>query len=250
MKLARWAACLTVAAFLFGGCKKKEAPAEAQPSAQPNAAETAQPAAAAPAEAKSAAPAAVPHGDDPSLLHPARLKEQAPEKYQVRFDTTRGVFTVTVTRAWAPIGADRFYNLVKHHFFDNSAFFRVVPGFVVQFGISSYPKVSAAWKHTEIKDDPVTQSNKRGYLSFATAGANTRTTQVFINLKDNQRLDASGFAPFAVVDDQGMNVVEMLYDVYGDTAGPDQTQIEKQGGPYLKKGWPKLDYIKTATLVE
>src|SRR5579885_15189 len=127
MKLARWAACLTVAAFLFGGCKKKEAPAEAQPSAQPNAAETAQPAAAAPAEApkaeeaKSAAPAAVPHGDDPSLLHPARLKEQAPEKYQVRFDTTRGVFTVTVTRAWAPIGADRFYNLVKHHFFDNSA---------------------------------------------------------------------------------------------------------------------------------
>jgi peptidyl-prolyl cis-trans isomerase A (cyclophilin A) len=256
MKLGRWAACLTVAAFLFGGCKKKEVPAEAQPPAQPKAAETAQPPAPAPAEApkteeaKSPAPAPVPHGDDPSLLHPTRLKEQAPEKYQVRFDTTRGVFTVTVTRAWAPIGADRFYNLVKHHFFDNSAFFRVVPGFVVQFGISSYPKVSAAWKHTEIKDDPVTQSNKRGYLSFATAGANTRTTQVFINLKDNQRLDASGFAPFGVVDGQGMNVVEMLYDVYGDTAGPDQTQIEKQGEPYLKKGWPKLDYIKTATLVE
>lgn len=255
MKLAKWAACVVVAGVLIGGCKKKEA-SEAPPPEQPKATEPAKPAAEASApaspkteEAKSVPPA-VPHGDDPSLLQPARLKQQAPEKYQVRFDTTRGAFTVTVTRAWAPIGADRFYNLVKHHFYDGAAFFRVVPGFVVQFGISGYPKVSAAWKHTDIKDDPVTQSNKRGYLTFATAGPNTRTTQVFINLKDNQRLDASGFAPFGVVDGQGMNVVEMLYDVYGDAGAPDQDQLEKQGDPYLKKGWPKLDYIKTATLVQ
>lgn len=250
MNLARWSAGLLLAGVLAAGCSKKQPPSESE---QPKAATPAPAAGTSPApaaEAKSEAPPAVPHGDDPSLLHPARLKEKAPEKYQVRFDTTRGAFTVTVTRAWAPLGADRFYNLVKHHFYDNAAFFRVVPGFVVQFGISSYPRVSAAWKHTEIKDDPVTQSNKRGYLTFATAGADTRTTQVFINLKDNQRLDASGFTPFAVVDGQGMNVVDMLYDVYGDAGGPDQTQIEKQGERYMKKGWPKLDYIKTATLVQ
>ncbi len=156
---------------------------------------------------------------------------------------------MTVTRAWAPLGADRFYNLVKHHFYDNAAFFRVVPQFVVQFGINANPPVSAAWKHTEIKDDPVTQTNKRGAIVFATAGPNTRTTQVFINLKDNNRLDGMGFAPFGVVDGNGMNVVEMMYEGYGDSAGPDQDQLEKQGDPYLLKGWPKLDHIKSATLV-
>ena len=250
MSLARWSICILLAA----GCGKKEPSPESRPAEQPKASTPAPSAppssSSAPAEAKNEAPAAVPRGDDPSLLHPARLKEKAPDKYQVRFDTTRGAFTVTVTRAWAPLGADRFYNLVKHHFYDNAAFFRVVPGFVVQFGISSYPKVSTAWKHTEIKDDPVTQSNKRGYLTFATAGADTRTTQVFINLKDNQRLDGMGFAAFGAVDGQGMNVVDMLYDVYGDAGGPDQAQIEKQGEPYMKKGWPKLDYIKTATLLD
>lgn len=254
MNCARWSVCLLLAAGLAAGCSKKQPSSESQPAEKPQASTPAQPAAGTAsqpaAEAKSEAPPAVPHGDDPSLLHPARLKEKAPEKYQVRFDTTRGPFTVTVTRSWAPIGADRFYDLVKHHFYDNAACFRVVPGFVVQFGISSYPKVSAAWKHAEIKDDPVTQSNKRGYVTFATAGANTRTTQVFINLKDNPSLDSMGFAPFGVVDGQGMNVVDMLYDVYGDAGGPDQTQIEKQGEPYMKKGWPKLDYIKTARLVE
>src|SRR5258705_9147951 len=186
---------------------------------------------------------------DRALLRPALLKEKAPETYQVKFVTTRGEFTVTVTRAWAPIGADRFYNLVKHHYYDNAAFFRVVPGFVVQFGISANPAVSAAWKHTEIKDDPVTQTNKRGAIVFATAGPNTRTTQVFINLKDNNRLDGMGFAPFGVVDGNGMNVVEMMYEGYGDSAGPDQDQLEKQGDPYLLKSWTKLDHIKSATLV-
>jgi peptidyl-prolyl cis-trans isomerase A (cyclophilin A) len=186
---------------------------------------------------------------DQALLRPALLKAKAPETYQVRFVTTRGEFTITVTRAWAPLGADRFYNLVKHHFFDSGSFFRVVPEFVVQFGLSAYPPVSAAWKDTNIKDDPVTQSNKKGYITFATAGPNTRTTQIFINLKDNVRLDSMGFAPFGVVEGKGMDVVEMMYGQYGDNAGPDQDQISKQGKPYLDKGWPKLDSIKSATLV-
>jgi cyclophilin family peptidyl-prolyl cis-trans isomerase len=168
----------------------------------------------------------------------------------VKFVTTRGDFTVTVHRDWAPIGADRFYNLVKHHFFDNASFFRVVPNFVVQFGINANPPVSAAWANANIKDEPVIGSNKRGYLTYAkTSMPNTRSTQIFINLKDNPGLDAQGFSPFGVVDAPGMKVVDMFYDQYGDNAGPDQDQITKQGKPYLDKGWPKLDSIKTATLV-
>jgi peptidyl-prolyl cis-trans isomerase A (cyclophilin A) len=178
---------------------------------------------------------------DRALLRPALLKDKAPEQYKVKFVTTRGEFTLDVTRAWAPLGADRFYNLVKHRFYDNASVFRVVPKFVAQFGISAYPAVTTAWKGTDIKDDPVTQSNKRGYITFATSGPNTRTTQVFINLVDNARLDRMGFAPFGVVEEGGMNVVEMFYDQYGDDAG--------QGKPYVDKGWPKLDTIKSATLL-
>lgn len=256
MKLARWCSIIAIVT-LFAGCKAKEPASEAKPA---EAAKTEAPAAApapapaaVPAETKStpeAKPTAAPTTKLGNILKPGTLKETAPAKYQVLFKTTRGDFTVSVTRAWSPIGADRFYNLAKAHFYDNTAFFRVVPGFVVQFGISDRPAVSAAWKHTEIGDDPVTQTNKRGVLSFATAGPNTRTTQIFINLKDNPRLDGMGFSPFAVVDGNGMNVVEMMYEGYGDAAGPDQDQIEKQGTPYLKKGWPKLDYILSATLVE
>jgi peptidyl-prolyl cis-trans isomerase A (cyclophilin A) len=186
---------------------------------------------------------------DRALLRPALLKDKAPEQYKVKFVTTRGEFTLAVTRAWAPLGADRFYNLVKHHFYDNGSVFRVVPKFVAQFGISAYPPVTAAWRGTDIKDDPVTQSNKKGYITFATSGPNTRTTQVFINLVDNARLDRMGFAPFGLVEDGGMNVVEMFYDQYGDDAGPDQSKIETQGKPYVDKGWPKLDTIKSATLL-
>jgi peptidyl-prolyl cis-trans isomerase A (cyclophilin A) len=186
---------------------------------------------------------------DRTLLKPALLKDKAPEQYKVKFVTTRGEFTLTVTRAWAPLGADRFYTLVKHHFYDNASIFRVVPEFVAQFGISAYPTVTSAWKGTDIKDDPTTQSNKKGYITFATAGANTRTTQVFINLKDNTFLDTRGFAPFGVVDGEGMKVVGMFYDQYGDNAGPDQGKIETQGKPYVDKGWPKLDIIKSATLL-
>jgi peptidyl-prolyl cis-trans isomerase A (cyclophilin A) len=198
-----------------------------------------------------AAAAQAPHFDR-TLLHPSLLKAQAPATYQVKFTTTKGDFTLTVTRAWAPLGADRFYNLVRHHFYDNATFFRVLPGFVAQFGISAYPAVTTAWTKTEIKDDPVAQSNLRGYITFATSGANTRTTQVFINLADNKRLDGLGFSAFGQVTD-GMNVVDSLYGDYGEGApqggGPDQEQIEKQGKPYLDKGWPKLDYIKTAVIV-
>jgi peptidyl-prolyl cis-trans isomerase A (cyclophilin A) len=186
---------------------------------------------------------------DRALLRPALLKDKAPEQYKVKFVTTRGEFTLAVTRAWAPLGADRFYNLVKHHFYDNASVFRVVPGFVAQFGISANPPVTTAWRGTDIKDDPVTQSNKKGYITFATSGPNTRTTQVFINLVDNARLDRMGFAPFGVVEDKGMNVVEMFYDQYGDESGPDQPKIESQGKPYVDKGWPKLDTIKSASLL-
>jgi cyclophilin family peptidyl-prolyl cis-trans isomerase len=262
-KIAGVAASMIAAAFVFAGCRGNERQAE-KPQAEPQKTETpaqtatpaepASPNAAAstaqPAAGKGDAKAGSSVADSKALLAPRKLNEKAPDTYKVKFDTTRGAFTVTVTRAWAPLGADRFYNLVKHHFYDNASFFRVVPGFVVQFGISPTPAVSAAWKHTEIKDDPGAQTNKRGSITFATAGPNTRTTQVFINLKDNGRLDGMGFSPFGVVDGDGMKVVEMMYEGYGDSAGPDQDQLEKQGDPYLKKGWPKLDYIKSAALVQ
>jgi len=260
MRRAMWCV-LAASTLLIVGCKTKpetetkpaetakvETPAPAPAATPAPAASESKPAAATP-ESKPAAPAAKPG----NLLKPATLKEQAPEKYEVKFKTTRGEFTVLVTRAWAPLSADRFYNLAKGHFFDGTAFFRVVPGFVVQFGISGNPAVSAAWAHTEINDDPNTQSNKRGTITFAQTGQpNSRTTQVFINLKDNVQLDhyGQGFAPFGAVEGNGMNVVDMLYDQYGDNAGPDQGQIEKQGTPYLKKGWPKLDYIVSASIVE
>ncbi len=189
---------------------------------------------------------------DRALLQPATLKAMAPDVYEVKFATTKGDFTVKVTRAWGPLGADRFYNLVKNHYYDSASFFRVLPGFVVQFGISGYPQVSRAWQTATIKDDPVKQSNRRGYLTFATAGPNTRTTQVFINLADNGRLDAMGFAPFGEVT-EGMGVVGQLYSGYGEGApqgrGPGQDLVASKGKAYLDKEFPKLDSIKSATLV-
>jgi peptidyl-prolyl cis-trans isomerase A (cyclophilin A) len=240
--------------MLFFGCKAKEQTAEAPPMEKPKAEAPAQPKAETPAAAQpevtASAPAPAPRpGYDRALLRAALLKDKAPDTFQVKFTTTRGDFVVTVKRDWAPIGADRFYNLVKHHFYDNASFFRVVPGFVVQFGISAYPPVAAAWDKANIQDEPVTQSNKRGYLTYAkTSMPNSRSTQIFINLKDNAGLDRQGFSPFGYVDAQGMKVVDMLYDQYGDSAGPEQDQISKLGKPYLDKGWPKLDSIKSATL--
>jgi peptidyl-prolyl cis-trans isomerase A (cyclophilin A) len=187
---------------------------------------------------------------DRTLLKPALLKEKAPDTFQVKFETTRGDFTVTVTRAWAPIGADRFYNLVKHHYFDGARFFRVLPNFVAQFGINANPPVNAAWSKATIKDDPVTQRNKRGTLTYAkTTEPNSRSTQIFINLKDNPSLDSQGFAAFGVVDGKGINVVEMMYDQYGDSAGMDQTAMEQGGEKYIASKWPKLDTIKEATII-
>lgn len=189
---------------------------------------------------------------DPALLQPATLRAKAPAEYDVKFVTTQGEFTIKVTRAWAPNGADRFYNLVRHHFYDGAAFFRVLPGFMAQFGLSAYPEVSKVWENATIKDDAIIQSNHRGFVSFATAGPNTRTTQVFINYGNNEALDKSGFSAFAVVSD-GMEVVDKLYNGYGEGApdghGPDQGLIGSRGRAYLEKSFPKLDTIRSATLV-
>lgn len=188
------------------------------------------------------------------LLRPSLLTRKAPPTYQVKFITTKGDFVITVTRDWAPLGADRFYNLVRHHFYDNTSFFRVLRGFVVQWGISAYPPVTAAWDHASIKDDPVVQSNLRGYVTYAKSGEpDTRTTEVFINLVDNKRLDTvGGFAPFGQVT-EGMDVVDALYSGYGEGApdgnGPAQDKIESLGKSYLDKGFPQLDSIKTTELI-
>ncbi len=184
---------------------------------------------------------------DPALLQPALLKAKAPAEYDVKFVTTAGEFTVHVTRAWAPNGADRFYNLVRHRFFDGAAFFRVIPGFMAQFGLSAYPNVSAAWQNANIKDDPVVQSNHRGFVTFAqTSMPNSRSTQLFINFGNNERLDHDRFAPFGMVTD-GMDAVDKLYGGYGES--PDQGQIGNQGRAYLDHNFPKLDKIQSATLV-
>ena len=185
------------------------------------------------------------------LANPAALTEKAPNTYKVKFDTSRGAFVVDVNRDWAPNGADRFYNLVKNGFFDDVRFFRVVSNFMVQFGINGDPAVSAPWRSAAIKDDPVKQSNRRGFTTFATSGPDSRTTQVFINFKDNDRLDGMGFSPFGQVA-SGMNVVDALFSDYGEGAprgaGPDQGRIQAEGNTYLNKSFPKLDYIKKATI--
>jgi cyclophilin family peptidyl-prolyl cis-trans isomerase len=188
---------------------------------------------------------------DRTLLKPTLLKETAPATYQVKFVTTRGEFTVTIHRDWAPNGADRFYNLVKHHYYDGARIYRVIPNFVAQFGINPYPVVNAAWAKATIKDDPVVQKNYRGTLTFAkTANPDSRTTEVFINLRDNFGLDSQGFAPFAQVDEKGMNIVEMFYDQYPDPAGGgEQPGMEKGGEKYIASKFPKLDIIQTASIV-
>jgi peptidyl-prolyl cis-trans isomerase A (cyclophilin A) len=186
-----------------------------------------------------------------ALKNPAALKETAPAIYKVNFDTSAGAFVVEVHRDWAPQGADRFYNLVTNGFYDGARFFRVIPGFMAQFGINGDPAVSAPWRGARIPDDPVKQSNRRGYITFAHGGAGTRTTQVFINFGDNTNLDTLGFPPFGRVT-AGMAVVDKINGEYGDGPpngrGPDQTRVQMEGNAYLMKGFPKLDYIKTATI--
>ena len=181
-----------------------------------------------------------------SLKNPAALKEQAPATFKALFETSAGNFVVEVHRDWAPNGADRFYNLVKNGFFDNCRFFRVVPNFMVQFGINGDPGIQSAWRNANIPDDPVKQSNKRGYMTFAqTAAPNSRSTQVFINFGDNSFLDGQRFAPFGKVI-SGMEAVDKINASYGER--PNQGLIQTQGNAYLEKEFPKLDYVKKAAI--
>jgi peptidyl-prolyl cis-trans isomerase A (cyclophilin A) len=182
----------------------------------------------------------------PNLLDPSTLKARAPEMFRVQFNTTKGPVILEITRAWAPLGADRFYNLVRAGFFTNCTFFRVVPRFIVQFGISPRPDVARVWEKANFADDPVKQSNKRGTITFATAGPNTRTTQLFINYSDNAGLDGQGFAPFGQVV-EGMDVVDKIYPGYGEQ--PDQGRLQSEGKAYTDKSFPMLDKIVSATIV-
>ena len=186
------------------------------------------------------------------LRNPAALTEAAPATYKANFDTTKGTFVVTVHKDWAPKGADRFYNLVKNGFFDEIRFFRVIPNFMAQFGIHGTPAVSAAWQGARITDDPVKQSNKRGYVTFATAGPNTRTTQLFVNYGDNASLDKQGFSPFGEVT-SGMDVVDKLYNGYAEIYKRSDFQLPKfmsEGNAYLEKQFPRMDYVKAATIAQ
>jgi peptidyl-prolyl cis-trans isomerase A (cyclophilin A) len=230
-------ACLSAVALLSfsAGCRKNATPAS----------QTASPSAAAPS---AAAPSKV---NRAALLSPSQLTEQAPASYRARFKTTRGDFVIEVQRDWAPLGADRFYNLVKAGYYIDTRFFRVIKGFMAQWGIHSDPQISSAWREMRITDDPVKQSNKPGFISFATGGPNTRTTQVFINYADNSNLDQMGFAPFGRVTN-GMDVVENLFGDYGEGAprgrGPFQGRLQGEGEAYLAKEFPSLDRVLDTTL--
>jgi peptidyl-prolyl cis-trans isomerase A (cyclophilin A) len=180
------------------------------------------------------------------LRNPARLTETAPPTYSAKFDTSVGPLVILIHRDWAPKGADRFYNLVKNGFFDGTRFFRVLPNFMVQFGINGDPSIQSAWVNANLPDDPVKESNKRGYITFATAGPNSRTTQVFINFKNNAFLDAQGFAPFGEIV-SGLDVVDKINAEYKEQ--PDQGRVQAQGNAYLTKAFPRLDYITKATIV-
>jgi peptidyl-prolyl cis-trans isomerase A (cyclophilin A) len=189
----------------------------------------------------------------PALMNPADLKERAPDAFKASFDTSAGAFVIEVHRDWSPNGADRFYNLARRGYFDGLRFFRVIPGFMAQFGISGDPSISNVWRDARIPDDPVRQGNKRGAITFATAGPGTRTTQLFINLADNDFLDKQGFSPFGQVV-TGMDNVQKIYGGYGEGAprgkGPDQGRVQLEGNKYLESDFPRLDYIKTITIAQ
>jgi peptidyl-prolyl cis-trans isomerase A (cyclophilin A) len=185
------------------------------------------------------------------LKTPSALNEKAPDTYKAKFDTSKGAFVIEVHREWAPLGADRFYNLVKNGYYDDCRFFRVIDGFMAQIGMNGNPGVQSAWTSARLQDDPVKQSNKKGFVTFAHAGPNTRTTQFFINYGDNASLDKQGFPPFGQIT-SGMDVAEKLYSGYGDGPprgrGPSQGQITAEGNAYLMKDFPKLDFVKKATI--
>jgi peptidyl-prolyl cis-trans isomerase A (cyclophilin A) len=228
----RFAVMVVLGAVLAEGCRREETPA---PSPSPTAAV--------------ATPVPAPRTP---LFDPSLATERAPDRFRVRFETTKGLFVVEVTREWAPRGADRFYNLVRAGYYDDVAFFRVIEGFMVQFGIHGDPRVNAVWREARIPDDPVTQSNRRGMVTYAMAGPNTRTTQLFINFRDNKGLDAQGFAPLGGVV-EGLAVVDSLYSGYGEGAprgmGPDQGRAQGEGNAYLRGSFPRMDFVKTARVV-
>ena len=242
----KYSAPLMALALLMAGCGK--APETAQQEAQKSAQQQ--------QEAQKAAPPAAPEPAKPAEApKPAETAKPAPAKgeaakpagnvFRVRMDTTKGPIVIEVHRDWAPIGAERFEQLVKDRFYDGAGFFRVVPNFVVQFGLAADPKLTKKWDR-KIKDDPVLQTNRLGSLTFATAGPGTRTTQLFINLRSNQALDDQGFAPFGMVV-EGMDVVEKIYAGYGEQ--PDQEMITNRGNAYLKPSFPRMDFINKATIL-
>jgi homoserine O-acetyltransferase len=188
------------------------------------------------------------------LLSPddARWSETAPESFRAVFETSEGTFIIDVQRAWAPIGADRFYNLIRHGFYDGVRFNRVIEGFIVQWGLSGFPDVTRVWKNRPIPDDPVRQSNERGTIAYAMTGPDTRTTQVYISMVDNSRLDAQGFSPFGRIV-EGMDVVDRIYSGYGENAGGgvragNQGPIEREGNAWLDREFPLLDHIIRARI--
>lgn len=185
------------------------------------------------------------------IYFPSRLTETAPETFRARFETSAGQFVVEVRRAWSPNGADRFYNLVKNGFYDDTRIYRVVPGFMAQFGVHGDPTVHYQWRNSIIPDDPVAESNTRGRVSFAKSGPNARINEVFVNLVDNPALDGEGFSPIGEVV-EGMEVVDSFYDAYGDGPprgeGPYQAQVRAQGNAYLDSEFPELTRILRATV--
>jgi peptidyl-prolyl cis-trans isomerase A (cyclophilin A) len=187
-----------------------------------------------------------PQRSDSTARAPSDAAPAAPDSFRVAFEMTRGNFVVHVIRAWSPRGADRFHELVNAGYFTDIAFIRVLPGFVAQFGMHGDPAVNGRWEDKPILDDPVVQSNKRGTIVFATSGPNTRGNQFFINYSDNTRLDAMGFSPFGRVV-EGMSLVDSIYAGYGET--PDQARVGAEGNAYLKREFPRLDYVKSARIV-
>jgi peptidyl-prolyl cis-trans isomerase A (cyclophilin A) len=221
----------------------RPASAQAAPAAPDKAAEPAKP---------EAQPAAAGQPEVPAhLLNPGLATRTAPDRYTVALETTKGTINIDVRRDWAPLGADRFYNLVRLGFFENLAFFRVLDKFVAQTGLHGSPEVNTAWRDARIADDPVKQSNTSGMVTFATSGPNSRTTQFFINTGDNVGLDRMGFAPFGHV--RELDVARKLYSGYGEGApsgrGPVQSRIQREGNAYLHEQFPDLDYIKSASIV-
>jgi len=246
--MLRTSSLLAVLLTAFG-CSSHQEPQDVdQPSEPATSTDRSEPAARTPVKTKQEAPVHTPA--DSKLLNPSAATEHAPDRYTVELETTKGTITIDVTRAWAPQGADRFYNLVEVGYFDDDAFFRVVEGFMAQVGIHGDPSVSRLWKTARIPDDPVRQSNTRGMVSFATSGTDSRTTQFFINFGDNSNLDDMGFSPFGRVRD--MTPVDALYKGYGEGAprgrGPAQQRIQAEGNQYLRSDFPELDYIRHARI--